>query len=175
MSKPILSALQDGENSSASECGAPDFALSRSEVGDIGELAFEIEAQKRGWLVASCRGKCRDIDAIVKRPNLLRPVSVQVKTGCLDRKAGGYKITNGTNGKLYSAQAYDVLAAYLPDRDQWLFYTRAELGNRMKTSYLPSELRVISRKSCYGAHGGTTPDRDPDNWELLDEVAQSFQ
>jgi hypothetical protein len=59
------------------------------------------------------------------------------------------------------------------DRDQWLVYSRAELGNRTNTSYVPPELRRIARKSSTGTHGGAIADRQPDNWELFDQLAMA--
>jgi hypothetical protein len=55
------------------------------------------------------------------------------------------------------------------DADRWVFYTRPELGNRTLTTYALPEFRKNKvRKDAPDA-------RDPDNWDLLDEVAQSFQ
>jgi hypothetical protein len=53
----------------------------------------------------------------------------------------------------------------LGDTGRWVFYMRQELGNRVGTTYLPPELRktAVSRAA-------PSP-RDPDNWELLDQVA----
>jgi hypothetical protein len=69
--------------------------------------------------------------------------------------------------KPYSAQAFDVLAAHLYEPDEWIFYTRAELGQKTTTSYTHAYLRATIKKSA------CLP-RDPNNWNLLDEVAESL-
>jgi hypothetical protein len=147
--------------------------LQAAPKGTIVERRFEIEALERGYEVAMHSGGGKDFDYIVRLPGG-RPVVVQVKTGVWDEARGRYQIDNHSNSKIYSANAYDVLAVYLPDRKQWLLYTRAELGNRLKTSYTPPELRRRLRKTYCGIHGETIADRDPNNWELLDQVAAMY-
>lgn len=168
-----LFALEDGEHSKVTESG---ISLSSGDKGDISELAFEMEAQKRGWIVASARGKSKDFDAIIKRPHLIRPVSVQVKLANWAPGGGGsrpgtpcrYGFHCGRLSGPYSVTAFDVLAVHLGDMNKWVFYTRAELGNRRRSSYLPPELRRQAVKQ-------SAPDaRDPDNWELLDQVAALY-
>jgi len=141
--------------------------------GTIVERRFEIEALERGYEVATHSGGGKDFDYIVRLPGG-RPVVVQVKTAVWDEKLGRYKIENSSKGKLYSADAYDVLAVYLPDRKQWLLYARAELGNRLTTTYTPPDLRRQLRKSRYGAHGEMVADREPDNWDLLYQIAAPY-
>jgi hypothetical protein len=160
-------ALEDGEHSEVSFGGSREqgHAFDR---GGLSEIAFEMDAIRRGWLVAAARGSGRDFDYIVKRPNVLRPVSVQVKYARWKKNAGGYwhySIKCRRRLGAYSATAFDVLAAHLGDTGQWVFYARQELGNRGGTTYLPPELRKTAV-----AKTALTP-RDPDNWELLDQVA----
>jgi hypothetical protein len=168
-----LFAIEDGNHSQVALGGE---ALSACDKGDISELAFEIAAQKRGWIVASARGKSKDFDAIVKRSHLIRPVTVQVKlanwaAGGSGWKPGGayrYSFPCGRLSGPYAVTAFDVLAVHLADIDKWVFYTRAELGNRRRSSYLPAELRKKAVRS-------SAPDaRNPDNWELLDQVAAMY-
>jgi hypothetical protein len=141
--------------------------------GTIVERRFEIEVLERGYEVAMHSGGGKDFDYIVRLPGG-RPVVVQVKTGVWDITRGCYQIENHSCGRIYSADAYDVLAVYLPDRKQWLLYTRAELGNRLKTTYNPPELRKRLRKTHCGMHGEMMADREPDNWDLLNDVAESL-
>jgi hypothetical protein len=173
VTQPVLFAVEDGEHSAVTDGAA---SLSACDKGDISELAFEMEAQKRGWIVASARGKSKDFDAIIKRPHLIRPVSVQVKLANWAPGGGGkrsqtpcrYAFHCGRVAGPYTATAFDILAVHLADLDKWVFYTRAELGNRRRSSYLPPELRKQAIKF-------TAPDaRDPDNWELLDQVAAMY-
>jgi hypothetical protein len=177
MSQPLLFAIGDGEHSAVTDGASPEVVLNNTEKGDISELVFELEAQRRGWIVASCRGKSRDIDLIVKRPHLVRPVSVQVKLAKWKMVASGtwqYEMHCSKPAKrnggstCYSPTAFDIFAAHLADIGKWVFYTRHELGNRLGTSYLPPEARKRNVRA------GALSARDPDNWGLLDEVAQSF-
>lgn len=162
-----LFALEDGEHSSVSFGGSPQCG-NDFDRGGLSEIAFELDAIKRGWLVASARGSGRDFDYILKRPHLIRPVSVQVKYARWRKNATGswhYAIKCNRRLGAYSPTAFDILAAHLGDTGAWVFYTRQELGNRTGTTYLPPQLRktAVSRAA-------PSP-RDTDNWELLDQVA----
>ncbi len=141
--------------------------LQSTPKGVIVERRFEIAVLERGYAIAANTGGGKDFDYIV-RPPFGRPVVVQVKTGRWRAEKRYYLIQNHRCGEIYTPNAYDVLAAYLPDRGQWIFYTRNELGNRKTTNYMPQECRMHQRRD------GIMDARNPDNWELLDEVAQSF-
>ncbi len=160
-------ALEDGEHSAVTE----GLALSKNQLGDVSELAFELHAIRRGWTVATPRGSAQDFDAILKRPNL-RPIVVQVKRAWASPK-NGYSVPccrrRPTGRVSYSTDAFDVLAAHLPDTDQFVFFTRGEIGGVGKLSFLPAPSRKNSRRS-----DATVADRDPDNWELLDQVAAMY-
>jgi hypothetical protein len=167
VTQPALFALTDGEHSAVSFGGSPNNA-NDLDRGGLSEIAFELDAMKRGWLVAAARGSGRDFDYILKRPHLIRPVSVQVKYARWKQNAAGswhYAIKCSRRLGAYSPTAFDILAAHLGDTGRWVFYMRQELGNRVGTTYLPPELRktAVSRAA-------PSP-RDPDNWELLDQVA----
>ena len=174
MTQPILFAVEDGEHSPVTEDAAIEHPSKKdlTRKGAIVERLFEIAALERGYEVAANIGGGKDFDYIIKAPEG-RPIVVQIKTGWVHPVRGHYDIHNGTNSGIYSLSAYDVLAVYLPDRKQWLFFSRRELGSRCKTSYTPREARSQTRKSRNGAHGETVADRDPDNWELLDALAES--
>jgi len=173
MSQPILSAFGGETCLPMDETCACDRSLLKNDVakGAIVERRFEIAAMERGYEVAVNFGGGKDFDCMVRRVGG-RPVVVQIKTG--DWRGTAYRIRNQSGGRVYSPDAYDVLAVYLCDREQWVFYLRAELGNRSATSYTPPDIRRKKRGELCGRHGGLPPDRNPDNWELLDEVAQSF-
>ena len=174
MTQPVLFAVEDGEHSPVTEGAAIEqqAKLDGPRKGAIVERLFEIAALERGYEIAVNIGGGKDFDYIIRLPGK-RPIVVQIKTGSWHVDYGYYGIKNATTSGIYSALAYDVLAVYLADRNQWIFYSRRELGNRCKTSYKPREMRTLPRRSCHGRHGETTADRDPDNWELLDDVAQS--
>ena len=173
MTQPILFAMEDGEHSLVTEGAVSDAPPKKDSVrkGAIVERLFEIAALERGYEIAVNIGGGKDFDYIIRLPGK-RPIVVQIKTGSLHANYGFYQIKNVTNSGVYSELAYDVLAVYLPDRSQWLFYSRRELGDRCKTSYKPREMRSLPRRSCHGRHGETVADRDPDNWSLLDELSE---
>ena len=168
MTQPALFALTDGEHSEVTEGAAPtSFDISRPVRGAITERLFEAAALSRGWEVASNIGGGKDFDHIVRKPTL-RPIVVQIKLASWDEKNNSYKIHNATASGLYSAHAYDVMAAYLEDLNKWVFYSRPELGNRISTTYTPPQSRKNATKK-------SAPDaRDPDNWELLDQFADMY-
>lgn len=180
MTQPALFAVEDGNHSPVTEGATVEQPAKRDDArkGAIVERLFEIAALERGYEIAVNIGGGKDFDYIIRAPGK-RPLVVQIKTACFAPARRGicgdyYQIRNSSKGGVYSALAYDVLGAYLPDRNQWLFYSRRELGNRGKTTYTPRDLRKARRRSYYGSHGETTADRDPDNWELLDDVAESL-
>ena len=166
-----LFAITDGEHSAVATESLVDTS-SADYKGKVSEAAFAYEAVLRGWDVIDAGGAA-DYDRILKRPNT-RPICVQIKRSWRNPQRGFYIIncsrTQRRDGTRlpYSITAFDVLASHLPDIDQWVFYTRAELGNRQKATYLlPQERKnKTSVIAC-------SP-RDPNNWSLLSEVAESL-
>jgi hypothetical protein len=177
MTQPLF-AIEDGEHSEVTAGGST--LMTSRDLGEISESKFELRASELGWLVASPRGTNRDFDAIVMRRGG-RPIVVQIKRSNVVQGADSksYAINcsrrtlkSGTcKNVLYDENAFDVLAAHLPDIDKWMFFTRSELGSRQKTTYCPPDFRQNKRKTHYGTHGELMSDRNPDNWELLDQVA----
>ncbi len=171
MTQPALFALTDGEHSEVTEGG---MQLSKSDKGDLSEMLFEIEAMTRGWLVASARGKGRDFDVILKKPQG-RPVVVQVKRSGRPNKSGGstYYINCGrkdySQGFIpYHKFAFDVLAVHLADTQQFVFFSRQEMGDRIRATFTPPNERKAAPQ------GRALESRQPDNWELLDQVAAMY-
>ena len=141
----------------------------RVRCSKIAELLFLQKAIELGYEAKWMHGNCKNYDIILEREGM-RPMFVQVKYALSGKNNKYYQIFNKVRGSLtaYSLTAYDVLAVYLWDRGEWVLYTRAELGNRQATTYTPPEHRLLSVKS-------NAPDaRDPNNWHLLDEVAESL-
>ena len=172
MTQPVLFAVEDGEHSAVTRGAAPEFSSKRK--GKISEAAFALQAIIRGWDVVNPNGDPDDYDTILKRPST-RPILVQVKRAMRSVQDNCYRINASRSGGpdskrriLYSHTAFDVLAAHLADVDRWVFYTRAELGNRTQTTYkLPTDRRQVVQRRAPDA-------RDPDNWELLDQVAAMY-
>lgn len=135
--------------------------------GDIAELLFCIAARERGYGVKWMQGNCKGYDVIIERYGQ-KPLFVQVK--CSNPKPGNnwYAVSNNVGGVVYAPHAYDALALYMWDRGEWVFYTREDLGNRTATTYTPPEMRRQATGS------GSPPARSPNNWHLLDEVAESL-
>ena len=138
--------------------------------GRISEAAFALEAVTRGWIVID-PGDIDDFDRILKRFNT-PALTVQIKRAKLYERDQCYRINASRSGGLgakkrvlYAPQAFDILAAHLVDVNKWVFYTRAEIGNRTQLVYKRPELRkqATSSRACDA--------RDPDNWSLLDQVA----
>lgn len=182
MTQPNLFALTDGEHSEVTEGGiiVPADNIDHCEQsaeerkrGDIAEFRCAEQLTLRGYSCTVLGGRFKGFDIIADRHDI-RAQHVQVKHGFLTSEPSHqrYRIHNSTKGgTLYSVNAYDILVFYMWDRDQWLVYSRAEFGNRTNTSYVPPELRRAARKSSSGAHGEAIADRQPNNWELFDQLA----
>jgi len=173
VTQPVLFAVEDGEHSAVTEGGiivpadAADYPFrdydEERKRGDIAEHLCAIELIKRGYICNVIGSGCRGYDIIADRGDI-RAQHVQVKHGfpALNR----YTVKNNARNIIYSATAYDILAFYMWDRGEWLIYGRAEFGARSCTTYTPPNLRQIARKSTTGM-----PDRQPNNWELFDQLA----
>ena len=84
-------------------------------------------------------------------------IGVQIKRACISTQhVGFYKVNTSsrTSGR-YSAGDFDVLAAYLPDINEFVFWRIGEIAKYGQISYSPKR------------------HRSPANWELLDELAES--
>ena len=165
-------ALEDGQHSEVTQgCAAVDFK-SNDYKGKVSEAAFAYQAVLRGWDVIDAGG-APDYDRIVKRP-YTRAVLVQVKRAYRDKDRALYIVNCSKSRKdargrqQYSSTAFDVLAVHLADIDRWVFYTRAEIGNRVCACYILPE----DRKNKTSVIAMTA--RDPDNWDLLHDVAESL-
>lgn len=179
MTQPLLLAMPDSDIAPVTEDAvvdvAPDEAaqdrrekqaekIRRSKTA---ELLFCLKAVELGYDVKWMQGQCKGYDIILERRGM-RPMFVQVKSTGPQAGRSDYFIRNCTEGVIYDAAAYDVLAVHLYDRNEWVFYTRSELGNRTSTSYMPAEFRQ------YAARNRACNARDPNNWSILDEVAESL-
>lgn len=157
-------ALENGDHSAVTDRGS---LLSSLRKGDVSEFEFCKQATQRGWRVRHMSGAEQNYDAIISREGA-RSLFVQVKRCAYLKDKNAYHVKNECGSGLYCNHAYDILAAHLADIDSWVFYTRSELGSRRKTTYTPTQMRNRSV-------GSNAPDaRDPDNWELLDQVAAMY-
>jgi hypothetical protein len=179
MTQPLLLAVPDSDIAPATQDAvvdvAPDEAAryrrqksaENNKRSKIAELLFLQNAIELGYEVKWMQGNCKGYDIILERRGM-RPMFVQVKSTGPQAGRSDYVVRNCSEGVVYDAAAYDVLAVHLYDRNEWVFYTRSELGNRTTTSYMPAEFRQ------YAARNRACDARDPNNWHLLDEVAESL-
>lgn len=171
MTQPALFATPDSDIAPVTQDAVIERAIGATQKGTITEKLFEVAALRRGWNVASNTGGGDDFDHIIKRPEMARGVVVQTRLAQLSLINGTWRYTVSLcnrYGQPYSATAFDVLAAHLADTDEFLFFTRLEIGNRRGTTYTR---RKDLTRSC---RSSSMPFRDPNNWHLLDEVAASL-
>lgn len=123
------------------------------KTGDISESIFATEALRRGWWVYTSNGHARPADAIIVRPPL-RPITIQIKTATYyaDRDAYGVMACRGKGAvkMSYLKGDFDILAAWLPNVERFVFWRFDEIAERKKINYSPR------------LH------RQPDNWDLLE-------
>jgi len=132
--------------------------LSACRKGEIAETLFIAGALVQDWEVFTPFGHAQTADVLLTRSGV-RPLAVQVKTGTIDR--GAYHIsvkraTGGHKARPYLAHDFDVLAAYLPDRNQFVFWAFDDIRSRISVRYSPER------------------HRQPGNWQILEEIAQSL-
>jgi len=145
----------------AERCAKAAEQLARA---DIAEFRCAEQLTQRGYSCTVLGGRFKGFDIIADREDI-RPQHVQVKHGFLTDNR--YIIVNrGGDSQIYSPTAYDILVYYMWDRDQWLVYGRAEFGDMSGISYMPPDLRKNARPRRPGP-----ADRDPNNWELFDQLA----
>lgn len=127
------------------------------DAGSFSEAVFACEAIKRGWYVYTTNiGHNEPADAIIFRPPG-RPITIQIKTASLrkDRKnAYNLRTGRGCNHHKYPYRKgdFDVMAAWLPDKEEFVFFPFDDLRGRLQVTY------------CTGCL------RQPGNWEVLDDV-----
>ena len=149
-----LFALEDGIHAPVTG-GA---VLSACRKGEIAEIKFIDGAMSHDWEIFTPFGHAQTTDVMLTRAGV-RPIAVQVKTATLDR--GAYHVsvkraTGGQRARPYQVHDFDVLAAYLPDRNQFVLWTFDDISNRVSVRYDPSK------------------HRQPGNWDLLNDVAVSL-
>jgi hypothetical protein len=136
----------------------PARELSACRKGELAETLFIAGAMAHDWDIFTPFGHAQTADLCLVRPGV-RPITVQVKTGTLDRAAYHVSVKRSNrngNTRPYAAGDFDVLAAYLPDRNQFVLWTFADILGRISVRYSPEK------------------HRQPGNWHLLDEVAESL-
>jgi hypothetical protein len=132
--------------------------LSSCRKGEIAEQLFAVCAMVKDFEVFTPRGHAQTADLCIVKSGK-RPLLVQVKTAYFEGGRSEYSVNVGRGSEIksaYLAGDFDILAAYLPDINQFVLWTLEDLRGRKKLRYSPER------------------HRKPSNWELLDDVAQSL-
>jgi len=146
-------ALTDGQHSAVADGLS---VLSACQTGAVSEMFFCAEAGARGWDIYVPFGHAQTADVCIHRPPG-KSVTVQVKTAGWDQGSYAVMVSRGKSSKTaYVDGDFDVLAVYLPDVRKFVFWTLKDLAGRKKLRYHPAR------------------HRKPNNWTLLDEVAESL-
>ena len=180
MTQPLLIATLDSDMAPVTEDAVADCDIvARNYAKEklqskIAELRCCEQIALRGWRYTLMGDGHPGYDIIAERDDVM-PQRLQVKHGFLRSRTRlgrsctpSYKIKNHANGKIYSATAYDFLVFYMYDRNQWLVYHRNEVGARTDFEWIPPEERVTAHRA------GSMSRRAPNDWHLLDEVAESL-
>ena len=131
--------------------------------GMMAEMIFAVEAAKRGFCVFFPIGHSQKADLIIWKPPS-RPVSIQIKKATYQKDSGAYKFMIGSGkpscaanpndyGKrytMYQKGDFDVLCAYVEERQDFLFYALSDIAG-------------ISSKRWHPASGMSA-----NNWDLLE-------
>jgi hypothetical protein len=124
------------------------------QTGALSELLFCAQAGMRGWSVFTPVGHAHCVDVCLIKPGT-RPIGIQVKTAGMNRpEEYQLQVGRGRSGKsAYEVGSFDVLAAWLPDVEQFVFWTIPDIAGRVTIRYSPKR------------------HRQPGNWDLLDTAA----
>jgi hypothetical protein len=148
-------AICEGLNAPVPESAAR--SLSNCRRGDLTEALFIAGCIVYDWENFKAFGHDHTADWVLVRGTLR--LTVQVKTARLTDR-GDYHINakrgGGDTTRPYAAGDFDILAAYLPDRNQFVFWSFEDVRSRQTVRYHPDR------------------HRQPGNWNLLDEVAESL-
>jgi hypothetical protein len=133
--------------------------LSACRKGEISETLFIAGAMVHDWEIFTPFGHAQTADLCLVRPGA-RPITVQVKTARRNSARPKHHQINccRTSGAPYQPGDFDVLAVYLADLNQFVFYSMQDLNGRAGMSYNPE----------------ADHHRNPGNWELLNDVAESL-
>ncbi len=134
--------------------------ISSCRKGEMAEMLFAAGAIVHDWEIYMPFGHAQTTDLCLLKP-WSAPIKVQVKTAWWDPSHRSYAVLLHKGSRRggvqpYKAGDFDVLAAYLTDRNQFVFWSFEDIRGRQKIRYSPKR------------------HRQPSNWELLDDVAQSL-
>jgi hypothetical protein len=121
-------------------------------TGAVSELLFCAQAGMRGWSVFTPVGHAHTVDVCLVKPGG-RPIGVQVKTAHVSRDGYQFNASRPMSKTAYIEGDFDVMAAWLPDIEEFVFWTLACIAGRKAVRYSPKR------------------HRQPGNWDLLDTIA----
>ena len=130
--------------------------MTNCEKGTHAELLFCAEATARQFNVLIPMGPTSSTVDVWIVTAAGRPISVQVKRAWVDVKRRLYQVkvsrrgSRKKKGVKYKVGDFDILAAYLPDVNQFVLWRFDEIRKRSKISYTPRR------------------HRQPGNWDLLE-------
>jgi hypothetical protein len=128
------------------------MTMTNCQKGAFAEMLFCAQVGFRGWEVYMPIGHAQTADVCIFKPPG-KAITVQVKTASIDRRRGSYGVM-ATRGKAtktsYAKGDFDILAAWLPDIEEFVLWRFDEISNRKHIRYSPKR------------------HRQPGNWELLD-------
>ncbi len=138
------------------------MSMTNCQKGTHAELLFCAEAGAREFNVLVPVGHSSTVDVWIHKPPG-RPISVQVKRAYVVESKRpwtneslcryGVSMARGNVERTpYQSGDFDVLAAYLPDKNDFVLWRFDEIKDRKKISYTPR------------LH------RQPGNWQLLEEL-----
>jgi len=149
-----LFATEDGEHSTVT---GGLVELSASRKGDIAESSFITACQLRDYDIFKPFGHAQSADVCLVKAGG-SPMLAQIKTASKDPdKHNNYhiSISKGVSKSAYKPGDFHILAAYLPDRNEFVLWALEELRGRVTLRYSPER------------------HRQPSNWHLLDEVQKT--
>jgi hypothetical protein len=130
------------------------MTMTNCQKGAYAEMLFCAQVGFRGWEIYMPIGHAQTADVCIFKPPC-RPVTVQVKTASIDHERGGYGVmaSRGKRAKTaYAVGDFDILAAWLPDIEEFVLWRFDEICERKRIRYSPKRHRA------------------PSNWQLLEEL-----
>lgn len=130
------------------------MTMTSCQKGAYAEMLFCAQVGYRGWEVYMPIGHAQTADVCIFKPPG-RAITVQVKSASWDAAQQSYGV-NSSRGKsskiAYAAGDFDILAAWLPDLEEFVLWRFDEICDRKRIRYSPKRHRA------------------PGNWQLLEEL-----
>jgi hypothetical protein len=130
------------------------MTMTNCQKGAYAEMLFCAQVGFRGWEVYMPIGHAQTADVCIFKPPS-RAITVQIKSASWDELKQSYVINSsrGQSSKIaYAAGDFDILAAWLPDIEEFVLWRFDEICARKRIRYSPKR------------------HRSPSNWQLLDQL-----